>query len=234
MADETNHTPVSEWRDNIDRDVRNMGERLAGVEAGIFSLGRNFDKFSNAFEQSNNRQAELQKTRWPLVFGVLSLVMVIAGAFLSGYLRDLNRIEADVLAIQGKRVSQNDAPQDARIAHLGERMKSIENSESVLENKLLNHVGDGHPRRVEEQVFSIRREMEQLHTEVSGLLESNPRQDQVLEDLNEEMLNTKREEHADMTRDASAIERIRSLERHIFSKPGGGIYDAETHHGEEP
>jgi hypothetical protein len=155
-----------QWRGQIDGDVRNMGERLVGVEAGISALARNFDKFSHSFEATVERQNDLQKTRWPLVFGVLSLVVVVLGAFLSGYLRDLDRIENDVLKIQSNRISKNDPVQDVYIRdnrsevesmRLNEHkiltdnaaiMKQLEEWEHI-KNQGVKHMGDGHPARTE-------------------------------------------------------------------------------------
>ena len=221
------------WKENIEADVRHMGERLAGVEAGIRSLGQNFDRFSHAFESSTARQSELQKTQWPVVFGVLGLVAVVAGGFLSGYLRDLNRVESSVAAIQSHRTSEADAPQDARLEYLTDKMREIDKRDGETVQALIRHTSDGHPRRVEEQIIELRRDMTHMSNELDSVRLANPRQDQQLLDLNAEMLNSKREEHNDMTRDASAIERIRALERQVFDQASGGIHDAETHHGED-
>jgi len=155
-----------EWRDRIDTDVKNLSERIAGVETGIQSLSKSFDKFSHAFELSLERQTELQKTRWPVVFGVLSLALVVISGFMSGYLRDLNRIEHDVNKIQSKRWSENDPVQDARLKDLEKEVISIRASEhNILRDNAIfteelklnkkyrenirEHIEDGHPRRVE-------------------------------------------------------------------------------------
>jgi hypothetical protein len=155
-----------QWRGQIDGDVRNMGERLVGVEAGISALARNFDKFSHSFEATVERQNDLQKTRWPLVFGVLSLVVVVLGAFLSGYLRDLDRVEGDVISIQSKRVSEEDPVQNSTILDNLREIQGIRLNEHkvMTENVKLQtildewrpikdmgvaHMSDGHPGRVE-------------------------------------------------------------------------------------
>lgn len=221
------------WKENTESDIRRMGERLVGVEAGILSLGRNFDRFSEAFEASNNRQSELLKTRWPVVFGVLGLVAVIAGGFLSGYLRDLNRVEGDVTDIQKNRKSDQDGPQNARLDYLTDKMTDVEKRDESTLQSLHRHTNDGHPRRVEEQVDELRRSMDHVTNELDTVLLADPRQDQQLKDLQQAVADARKDEHANLTRDASAIERIRALERRVFDGAGGGIHDAETHHGEE-
>jgi hypothetical protein len=221
------------WKENIEADVRHMGERLAGVEAGIRSLGQNFDRFSHAFESSTARQTELQKTQWPVVFGVLGLVAVVAGGFLSGYLRDLNRVESDVTAIQGNRISKEDAPQNARLKILTSEIEKIHMRDNEALQALIKHTSDGHPRRVEEQVNELRRDLGHMTNELDRVMLADPRQDEVLRSLQEQAKHLREDREADLTRDASAIERIRSLERRVFNGAGGGIHDAETHHGEE-
>lgn len=117
-----------DWRTRIDGDVQSLGERMAGVETSMTSLSRNFDRFTHAFEASNDRQADLQKTRWPVVFGVLSIVTVVLSAFLSGYLRDLNRVESSVEDIRSHRISAADPVQDANIQELKRRMTEAEHA----------------------------------------------------------------------------------------------------------
>jgi hypothetical protein len=221
------------WKENIEADVRNMGERLAGVEAGIRSLGQNFDRFSHAFETSTARQSELQKTQWPVVFGVLGLVAVVAGGFLSGYLRDLNRVESNVTAIQNHRTSEADAPQNARLEFLTDKMREVDKRDGETAQALSKHTSDGHPRRVEEQIIELRRDMTHIANELDAVMLANPRQDEMLRALHQQAEHVRSDREADLTRDASVIERIRALERRVFDQAGGGIHDAETHHGEE-
>jgi hypothetical protein len=161
--------PTDEWRNQIDTDFRHMGERLVGVEAGISALSRSFDKFSHSFESTVARQQELQKTRWPLVLGVLTLVLVVISGFMSGYLRDLNRIEDDVLKIQAHRISEEDPVQNARIddnsaevtgIRLNEHKILTDNAAIMMQleewehikNQGVNHMGDGHPERTEQML----------------------------------------------------------------------------------
>ena len=178
-----------EWRDRIDTDVRNLSERIAGVEAGIDSLGRSFDKFSHAFENSIERQGELQKTRWPIVFGVLTLVLVVIGGFMSGYLRDLNRIENAVSKIQSKRWSENDPVQDARLNDVEKEVISIRaNEHQILEDnavmmslleleqvqheRVRSHIEDGHPRRVEALIDILSMKMSTLESNIEERIDT--------------------------------------------------------------
>ena len=165
MAEINGQDGHEDWRMRIDEDVRGLGERMAGVETGMSSLGRSVDRLTHTFEASSERQVDLQKTRWPVVLGVLSIVTVVLSGFLSGYLRDLNRVEASVEAIREKRVSAEDPVQNAK-----------------------------------------------------------------LEDLQEEQIDIRAEEHRDMKRDSAIVERVRALERKVFHKPGMGIHGAETGH----
>jgi hypothetical protein len=155
-----------EWKGQVDSDIRGFGERIAGVESSVTNLGRSFDKFSHSFESTVERQNELQKTRWPLVFGVLSLVVVVLGAFLSGYLRDLGRVEGDVIDIRSNRVSEQDPVQNATILdnlreiqgiRLNEhkvmtenvRLQTIFDEWRPIKDMGVEHMSDGHPGRVE-------------------------------------------------------------------------------------
>lgn len=149
-----------DWRVTIDSDVKNLGERMAGVETGMESLGRNFDRFTHAFEASDNRQAELAKTRWPVVLGVLSIITVVLSGFLSGYLRDLNRVEENVKTIQSKRVSAQDPAQNLQITELQRRVTEAEHSS---ETHRLVDIKQGAKNTVrikdlEGEVLSMRRE----------------------------------------------------------------------------
>ena len=171
-----------EWRERIDGDVRSLGERMAGVESGMNALGRNFDKFSHAFEASIERQQEFSKTRWPLVLGVLTLVVIVVGGLAQGYLRDLNRIEADVKSIQSKRTSEADPVQDSRIGDAESEILGIRSNEheiimnnSVLASKIeelqhrreqvFDHMIDGHPVRIEKMLNSLDERVLRLESE---------------------------------------------------------------------
>jgi len=171
MAD--NENTSGEWRERIDEDVRTlgadvklMGERIVGVESGISNLGRSFDRFYQSFEKSSTNQRELQRTQWPVIFGTVSILLILGGALGSGYLRDQNRIEKDVTVIKSKRISENDPVQDARIKDLEEEVIAIRANEheTILQdaqiattvdelwerrNQVLEHMMDGHPRRIE-------------------------------------------------------------------------------------
>ena len=185
MAENTDE----DWRNQIDIDVRSLsnvlskqGERLVGVEASISALGRNIDKFSHSFEATVERQQELQKTRWPLVLGVLTLVMVVIGGFMSGYLRDLNRIEGDVKAIQSNRKSEQDPVQNARIADAEAEILGIRSDDhsimmtlSAVETRLdewdevrlmgVVHMQDGHPRRIEKMLQDLEQALRDYKTD---------------------------------------------------------------------
>ena len=156
----------TDWRSSIDTDLRRQGEQLVGLKTEVNALSDNFSKFTHAFEASSVRQMELQKTRWPVIFGVVSIILVIIGGFAQAPLRDLARIEGDVLLIQGKRISENDPVQDARIKDLEEEVIAIRANEheTILKdaqittmvdelwerrNQVLEHMMDGHPRRIE-------------------------------------------------------------------------------------
>jgi len=172
-------TTNDDWRDHLSSldnelrsDLRQQGERLAGVEAGITNLGRSFDHFSRSYEEHARSQREANKTQWPIVFSVLGLVAVVAGGFLSGYLRDLERIEGNVVAIDTKletRVSDEDPGQDIRLRDLESEVvgiranehitfaKDAENAAAVatvaeLKREFINHARDGHPERIEQML----------------------------------------------------------------------------------
>jgi len=169
-------TTNDDWRDHLATldnelrsDLRQQGERLAGVEAGITNLGRSFDHFSRSYEEHARSQRESNKTQWPIVFSVLGLVVVIAGGFLSGYLRDLERVENNVVAIDTKletRVSDQDPSQNVRLSDLEAEILGIRENEHAtfakdaqnaaavstlkeLRREFINHARDGHPQRVE-------------------------------------------------------------------------------------
>ena len=61
--------------------------------------------------------------------------------------------------------------------------------------------------------------------------DADPVQDGFIEDLQQELLDIRAEEHLDMKRDSAITERTRSLERAVFGDPGANMHDAETQHG---
>jgi hypothetical protein len=128
-----------EWRERIDSDVRSLSERVAAVDAGLKSLGIAFDKFTQRFDVSTSEQRLSHQTKWPVILGVLSLVVIIVGGFmrvsLLGYVRDLNRVEASVATIQGNRTSWADPVQDEKLLDLQQEIVAMRlNEHSTLKN----------------------------------------------------------------------------------------------------
>ena len=140
------------WRTRIDIDVRSLSERLAGVETGMSALGSSFDRFAHTFEASERRQQELGKTRWPVVFGSLTLALIVVGGFLSGYVRDLNRIERNVEVIRGDRKSAEDPRQDVELKDLNAEVTSIR----ANEHETIEHAADSRARirAIERHLFN--------------------------------------------------------------------------------
>ena len=137
------------WRTRIDTDVRSLSERLAGVETGVTALGRSFDRFAHTFETSEGRQQELIKTRWPLVLSAITLGLIIVGGFLSGYIRDLNRVERGQAAIEqkverikGDRKSAEDPRQDIELKDLNAEVTSMRGNE----HDTIEHAADARAR----------------------------------------------------------------------------------------
>ena len=185
---------TGEWRDRIDADLRaqrtdmhNLGERVAGVESGITNLGRSFDRFSRSFEDSKNLQQESQKTRWPVVFAGIGVVLVIIGGFSQGYLRDLNRVEGQVSKIQAKRVSAKDPVQDARLAELEGEIRLIRAEEQKIlqrdadssaridvmmqhRHEIIEHTRDGHPHRIEKELHDLQDDLKEFKADAKATL----------------------------------------------------------------
>lgn len=153
MAEERRQTEEAHtaWRMRIDSDVRTLSERMAGVETGMSSLGTSFDRFAHTFETSELKQQELGKTRWPVVFGALTLALIVIGGFLSGYVRDLERIEHSVETIRDNRMSSNDPRQDIELKDLQAEVTSIR----ANEHNAIDHAADAQARitGLERRVF---------------------------------------------------------------------------------
>lgn len=198
MADEGHESGVVTWRTRIDEDVRGLSERMAGVESGMTNLSRGVDRLTHAFESSSNKQQELSRTRWPVVFGVLGLVGVLMGAGLSGYIRDLNRIESNLKTVQTKRISANDPAQNLRLTELERRMNRSENAD-----------------------------MDHRHAYIMRGAEDGVR----IEDLTNEVVSMRANEHLSISARSATAERLRSIERQVFGRPDGGVHDLETNHG---
>lgn len=146
------------WRARIDGDVRSLSERLAGVETGMSSLGTSFDRFAHTFEASELKQQELGKTRWPIVFSSLTLALIIIGGFLSGYLRDLTRVELNLTRVEDaldqlmrNRTSAQDPRQDIELKDLNAEVTGMR----LNEHKAIAHAADARSRinALERQAF---------------------------------------------------------------------------------
>ena len=196
MAEEDAQTHT--WQTRIDRDLRSQGERLTGVESSITNLSENFSAFTHAFEASNTRQRELSRTRWPLVLGVVSLIFMVLGAFLSGYLRDLNRVELNLKDVRSKRISEEDPAQNLRLTELERRMNRSEAAD-----------------------------MDHRHADIRRGAEDGVR----IQDMGEEIIGLRAEEHLALKARAATVERVRALERETFGGPGPGTHDTESGHG---
>lgn len=189
--------------ERLDNDVRVLGERMVGVEAGVNSLGRTFDQFYATFEQTTSLQRNAQKTQWPVIFGVLALVLTIIGGFMSGYLRDLNRVENSVSAIKERRQSDVDPVQTSQIIDLAAKLEPLRESnnrvsersarnEALAEemrgvkNEFITHIRDGHPERVDAKI-------EVLKDEVERRFKESYEQEDFYRESNEERLARMRE-----------------------------------------
>jgi hypothetical protein len=111
-----------EWRNEIDKDVRDLSGRMAGVETGMKGLANSFDLFRSDFNSHQQTQQERNKPPWGILLGSASLTVVVFSAILTGimggYIRDLTRVEGDVSAIQGNRVSWADPVQNSELKSL--------------------------------------------------------------------------------------------------------------------
>lgn len=118
-----------EWRERIDVDVRSLSERMAGVETGMSSLGRSFDQFTRTYEANAQTQRELHKPQWQIMISGLTLVLLITGMLLAGFIKpmekDVARIDAAVHAIQGNRTSWEDPVQNEKLQVLQQEILAM-------------------------------------------------------------------------------------------------------------
>jgi hypothetical protein len=180
-------TNYEEWRERIDADVKTLGERLVSVEVGISNLGRTLDRIYQSFENNAQNQRDMQKTQWPVIFGVLSLVLIIVGGVGSGYLRDQNRIEKDVTMIKNNRISANDPVQDQRLHRLEQEVLGLQGREhAILQSgaelantveameriraDYIGHVRDGHPQIIRDKVTNLSEQVDHRLNEVDARL----------------------------------------------------------------
>lgn len=157
---------IDDWKNRIDSDVRKLSERMAGVETGMSGLTSSFDRFSIAFNESVARQRDMHRPQWQVIFGALTLIAIVLGGFVSGYVRDLNRIEYNVENIRSNRMSSADPVQDEAINDIQQEIISIRSNEHTnfdrdatnstqlgvlmdYKESFIEHIKDGHPRRIE-------------------------------------------------------------------------------------
>ena len=98
-----------------------------------------------------DRQRDMHKPQWQVIFGALTLAVIVLGGFISGYVRDLNRIESNVDTIRSHRMSAADPVQDGAIADLQQEILDIR-SEEHLDMKR-DAAGLERTRAVERVVF---------------------------------------------------------------------------------
>jgi hypothetical protein len=140
-----------EWRERINRDVRSLSERVAAIDAGLESLGVVLDKFTHRFDVSINEQRLSHQTKWPVILGVLTLVVIIIGGFmrvsLLGYVRDLNRVEKSVASINNNRTSWSDPVQDEKLKDIQDEIVAMRLNEhdtlkadAIIGEKVRNNI----------------------------------------------------------------------------------------------
>ncbi len=92
---------ASEWQTKVDSDIGSLAERMAGVESAMKNIGLRLGELVKVFDRHALMQQESTKTPWGLIIGSFTLMVVIVGglmgAFSSGYIRDIERIEATQL-----------------------------------------------------------------------------------------------------------------------------------------
>ncbi|HIF54717.1 MAG TPA: hypothetical protein EYQ57_06020 [Methylococcaceae bacterium] len=98
----------SGWRDKINSEVCSLLSRVVGIESAMDQLLQGFKMLTNSIESSADRQFENNKTKWPNIFAGGGLLALLLGAFLNGYVRDMERIEKDVLRLRENSTSQRE------------------------------------------------------------------------------------------------------------------------------
>ncbi len=116
----------SGWRDKINSEVCSLLSRVVGIESAMDQLLQGFKMLTNSIESSADRQFENNKTKWPNIFAGGGLLALLLGAFLNGYVRDMQRIEKDVLHLRENRTSLSDPVQDEGIRTLRLAAKSLD------------------------------------------------------------------------------------------------------------
>ncbi len=156
----------SGWRDKINSEVCSLLSRVVGIESAMDQLLQGFKMLTNSIESSADRQFENNKTKWPNIFAGGGLLALLLGAFLNGYVRDMERIEKDVLRLRENSTSQRemrlldeamiqritaldarldkemDLRSEAELVRIGEISRRIQ----ALERNVFVHTGDVMPK----------------------------------------------------------------------------------------
>lgn len=124
-------------------------ERISALEAGQERLSRDVSGLTSAIERQgaetrqmigelSNRVNAAQKTNWPTFIGALTLVALVIGGLLSGYVRDLNRVETWIHDFVEQQREHEHFSAD-RHSKWNERIRALER------NVFSNQTGRGEP-----------------------------------------------------------------------------------------
>jgi hypothetical protein len=91
----------SKWQEKIDTEVSSLGERVAGINSTMQGINKGLGDLVKSFNIHNQLQQEATKPPYMFFIGAITLVVIVVGgiigAFSSGYVRDITRIEATQL-----------------------------------------------------------------------------------------------------------------------------------------
>lgn len=157
MTDKHNKRDTdSTWKNQIDSDVRDLSERMAGVETSLSSVSSGMNRLIESVNTVITKQSDSTKTPWANYIAAGSLFLVIIMMLGSGYVRDLDRVEEDVDKVSERVV--NDPRQDQAIMQL---QKDVTDHAS----KIWKHQGDGHPQVQQVAIDSLTSKLADLKIE---------------------------------------------------------------------
>lgn len=206
-------------------DTRSTDERVATVETQVSALHGDFSELkkqvshlADVVTRGFARINEGSKTNWAMIFGSMSILLIIIGFIGSGYVRDINRVEEGGKALLEARIQSLGV-----VSNLQTRVQASEDSIDKLD-------------------VTLQREMRLLDSatdaEIEALAERIHKENELTGRANDIQLTEIRRrlgsiEAWQKTHDSRVVglnaaqwERIKGLEREVFGKAAGVSFGA--------
>lgn len=200
MGNDIKHTP-------------DVDERIARIEAVTIGLAESVEKLSKTVNEISERVSASTKTDWGRLLGLSAIILTIVGMLGSGYVRDMNRVEAvaDDLVKRSGTTEYERGKTDQQITDLRTHGRDLD-ERLQREMRQINET-------TEAKIVALDK---RIQTEFGALLaERDKSHARVISDLNEiRSLQGGRIEQITENR-----ERIMALERRVFTQLAPGPSD---------